>query len=121
MHRAILKLNVHYVWRCSASTITSQAAAMRDLIDVELTAIKEAGTWKGERIINTKQAAIIGVANRKEKVLNFCANNYLGLSVQNTICLSSLKYFTYFMYFINLKCKYFNCSVLIKVIEFLGF
>ena len=44
----------------------------------ELAAIREAGLFKEERIITTEQAAHI-VANGKE-VLNFCANNYLGLS-----------------------------------------
>ncbi|MEZ4394198.1 MAG: glycine C-acetyltransferase [Polyangiales bacterium] len=46
--------------------------------------IREAGLWKGERIIATPQSNHIGVirpdvAGRSE-VLNFCANNYLGLS-----------------------------------------
>lgn len=50
----------------------------------ELAAIREAGLFKEERIITTEQAAHI-VANGKE-VLNFCANNYLGLSSHpNTI------------------------------------
>lgn len=44
----------------------------------ELESIKEAGLYKTERIIETPQAADIDV-NGKE-VLNFCANNYLGLS-----------------------------------------
>jgi len=45
----------------------------------ELEAIKEAGLYKKERIITTPQAAKIATDNGKE-VLNFCANNYLGLS-----------------------------------------
>jgi glycine C-acetyltransferase len=40
--------------------------------------IREAGLYKEERIIVTPQAAKIGVGGRE--VLNFCANNYLGLS-----------------------------------------
>ena len=44
----------------------------------ELESIKEQGLYKTERIIETPQAAKIK-ANGKE-VLNFCANNYLGLS-----------------------------------------
>ncbi len=44
----------------------------------ELSAIKEAGLFKTERIIESPQRAKIEV-NSKE-VLNFCANNYLGLS-----------------------------------------
>jgi glycine C-acetyltransferase len=40
--------------------------------------IRAAGTWKDERIIQSPQGAEIEVGGRK--VLNFCANNYLGLS-----------------------------------------
>ena len=45
----------------------------------ELEAIKEAGLFKNERIITSPQAAEITIEGGKE-VLNFCANNYLGLS-----------------------------------------
>ena len=45
----------------------------------ELTNIKQAGLYKNERIIVSPQGAVIRVADGKE-VLNFCANNYLGLS-----------------------------------------
>lgn len=45
----------------------------------ELEAIKQAGTFKNERIIVSPQSAEIEVSTGK-KVLNFCANNYLGLS-----------------------------------------
>src|ERR1035437_6796367 len=45
----------------------------------ELTVIEEAGLYKNERVITSPQGAVIQVANGKE-VLNFCANNYLGLS-----------------------------------------
>ncbi len=40
--------------------------------------IREAGTWKEERLIASPQGVEILVSGRK--VLNFCANNYLGLS-----------------------------------------
>jgi len=45
----------------------------------ELAEIKEAGLYKEERIITSSQDAEITVSTG-EKVLNFCANNYLGLS-----------------------------------------
>ena len=48
-------------------------------LEAELKGIEEAGLYKKERIITTPQGAEIRVANGKE-VLNFCANNYLGLS-----------------------------------------
>lgn len=44
----------------------------------ELAEIRESGLWKTERIISSHQGAEIEVGGRK--VLNFCANNYLGLS-----------------------------------------
>jgi glycine C-acetyltransferase len=45
----------------------------------ELAAIKEAGLYKRERIITSSQAAEITIEGGQQ-VLNFCANNYLGLS-----------------------------------------
>ncbi len=48
-------------------------------LQTELTAIEQAGLYKNERIIVSPQGAVIRVADGKE-VLNFCANNYLGLS-----------------------------------------
>ncbi len=44
----------------------------------ELAAIREAGLYKDERVITTPQGARI--ASNGKQVLNFCANNYLGLS-----------------------------------------
>lgn len=51
---------------------------VRQELTEELTEIREAGLYKEERVITTPQAAAIE-ANGRE-VLNFCANNYLGLS-----------------------------------------
>lgn len=48
-------------------------------LESELSNIHEAGLFKNERIIVSAQGASIRVADGKE-VLNFCANNYLGLS-----------------------------------------
>lgn len=45
----------------------------------ELDALREAGLFKGERIITTPQGALIRTADGRE-VINLCANNYLGLS-----------------------------------------
>ncbi|MBT8183385.1 MAG: glycine C-acetyltransferase [Eudoraea sp.] len=45
----------------------------------ELADIKEAGLYKEERIITSAQGAVIKLDSGKE-VINFCANNYLGLS-----------------------------------------
>ena len=48
-------------------------------IAAELDAIREAGTWREERIITTPQYSRINTT-AKPGVVNFCANNYLGLS-----------------------------------------
>ena len=45
----------------------------------ELDEIREAGLYKAERVIDTPQAARVGVG-RDTPVLNLCANNYLGLA-----------------------------------------
>ncbi len=45
----------------------------------ELASLKDAGLYKSERVITSKQAGEIAVASG-ERVLNFCANNYLGLA-----------------------------------------
>ena len=48
-------------------------------LQAELENIKKAGLFKNERIITTPQGADIKTSDGKE-VINFCANNYLGLS-----------------------------------------
>ncbi len=48
-------------------------------ISAELDAIRAAGTWRDERIITTPQYSRIDTT-AKPGVVNFCANNYLGLS-----------------------------------------
>jgi len=52
---------------------------IREHLQNELSNIKNAGLYKGERIIVSSQDAVIKLDSGKE-VLNFCANNYLGLS-----------------------------------------
>ncbi len=51
----------------------------QDHLTNELTGIKEAGLFKNERILVSPQGAEITISSGA-KVLNFCANNYLGLS-----------------------------------------
>ena len=48
-------------------------------LESELTAIQQAGLFKKERIILSAQGPVIRIEGGKQ-VLNFCANNYLGLS-----------------------------------------
>ncbi|MBD0259707.1 MAG: glycine C-acetyltransferase [Cytophagales bacterium] len=52
---------------------------LKPVLEQELAAIQEAGLYKRERVITTPQNAEISTTETPE-VLNFCANNYLGLS-----------------------------------------
>ncbi|KAE8611602.1 hypothetical protein XENTR_v10012517 [Xenopus tropicalis] len=58
----------------------SAVAQLRGVLEKELEAIRGAGTWKSERIITSKQGPHIKVEGKDTGILNFCANNYLGLS-----------------------------------------
>jgi glycine C-acetyltransferase len=53
--------------------------AARARIETELASIREQGLYKTERVITTPQSAAIKTTDGHE-VLNFCANNYLGLA-----------------------------------------
>ncbi|PQJ68515.1 glycine C-acetyltransferase [Polaribacter butkevichii] len=52
---------------------------IKDTLNKELQEIKDAGLYKSERIITSSQDAVIKISTGEE-VINFCANNYLGLS-----------------------------------------
>ena len=52
-------------------------------LQAELETIRQAGLWKGERVLQGPQGARVRVAGRE--VLNFCANNYLGLAAEPTL------------------------------------
>ena len=53
--------------------------AIKNHLQQELEEIKAAGLYKSERIITSSQDAVIKISTGEE-VINFCANNYLGLS-----------------------------------------
>ncbi len=52
---------------------------IKEHLSAELDSIREAGLFKEERIITSPQDALIKISSGEE-VINFCANNYLGLS-----------------------------------------
>jgi len=68
----------------TSSTTQSDAIyeqTLKPIIENQLNEIKQAGTYKKERIITSPQASKITTsATGSTEVLNFCANNYLGLS-----------------------------------------
>ncbi|XP_059473061.1 2-amino-3-ketobutyrate coenzyme A ligase, mitochondrial [Neocloeon triangulifer] len=81
--------SANFLWKtsaaCRAGSVTSvrsshAQADFRRLLQEQLNNIKVAGTWKAERIITSKQGVEISVHGSSKKILNFCANNYLGLS-----------------------------------------
>ncbi len=55
------------------------STALRDELRGEIDEMREAGLYKNERVITTRQGAVIRTNDGRE-VLNFCANNYLGLT-----------------------------------------
>jgi len=59
-------------------------------ISAELDEIRTAGLYKSERIITSAQGPEIEVNGKK--VLNFCANNYLGLSSHPKVMEAARKY-----------------------------
>lgn len=75
------KINVHRS-PFTLHPIFAQTSHMNERVverlNVELNEIREAGLFKTERIIESPQGPEITVGGKK--VLNFCANNYLGLS-----------------------------------------
>lgn len=60
---------------------SSALVAARQLLENELESIRQAGTFKNERVITSQQAVSVQVQGQLQPLLNFCANNYLGLSV----------------------------------------
>ena len=63
--------------------------SIKNRLNQELTNIKQSGRYKSERIIHSKQNSNI-IVNEGENVLNFCANNYLGLA-SNPIVIEKAK------------------------------
>ena len=63
---------------------------MKDFLEQKIAEIKSDGLYKEERIISSKQAKKIKLSDGKE-VLNFCANNYLGLSSEEFVCDAAIK------------------------------
>ncbi len=57
--------------------------AVKARFEAELDEIRDAGLWKGERVIEGPQGARLTAGGRE--VLNFCANNYLGLANDPTL------------------------------------
>jgi glycine C-acetyltransferase len=63
---------------------------IKDDLKNELEIIKSSGFYKKERVITSKQGAEISITNQNN-VLNFCANNYLGLASHREVIEASIE------------------------------
>jgi len=59
---------------------TAASASLATRLNHDLDAMRSAGTFKVERVITSAMEPSMRIAESAEPVLNFCANNYLGLS-----------------------------------------
>lgn len=60
--------------------VATASDVLKDTLESQLQGMREAGTYKVEQAIVTPQGSSIGVQGSNKEILNFCANNYLGLS-----------------------------------------
>jgi 7-keto-8-aminopelargonate synthetase-like enzyme len=69
---------------------THSISLLQEIARKELDMIKDAGMWKTEHVITSKQGSqITAEGHEHHKILNLCSNNYLGLAVstaQTTNC-----------------------------------
>lgn len=97
---------------------------LKEDLRAELDQIKEDGLYKEERIITTPQGAVIKTT-RGDEVINFCANNYLGLSSHPKVIEAAKK--TIDQYGYGMSSVRFICGTQtihkeleVKIAEFLG-
>lgn len=96
---------------------------LKSILEKELNAIREAGIWKEERIIESPQGREIVVGGKK--YLNFCANNYLGLSGTEELRVASdeaLKKFGFGLASVRFICgtQTLHKELEVRTAEFLG-
>lgn len=69
----------HHIPAIRYSSIAEQN--FRTILKNQLNDVHAAGTYKNERIISSPQSTVINIEGSSRSVINFCANNYLGMSV----------------------------------------
>lgn len=68
---------------------STAARDFRAILQQQLNGIHDAGTYKNERVIVSPQETTISIEGSEKRVINFCANNYLGMSVSRYLYMSS--------------------------------
>lgn len=79
---------------------------IRQHLEKQIESIKNDGLYKTERIITTPQG--VEIMTNGQKVLNFCANNYLGLSSEPRV-MAACNY-TFFKYGYGMASVRFICG-----------
>lgn len=64
--------------------LSTAAKSFRAILQKQLDDIHAAGTYKNERTITSPQNTVINIEGSSAGVINFCANNYLGMAVSRT-------------------------------------
>lgn len=64
---------------------TAAAHDFRAILQKHIRDIRSAGTYKNERVITSPQRTVINIEGTSRSVINFCANNYLGLAVSDAV------------------------------------
>lgn len=73
--------------------LSNAAENFRTILKNQLNDVHAAGTYKNERIISSPQKTVINIEGSSKSLINFCANNYLGMSVSIFIYNENLSLF----------------------------
>ena len=79
--RSHLQSRVAQCRNYSSSACSVYDKTLLPRLSEQLKGIEDAGLYKRERILTSPQSSSIKVQSRQDEVLNFCANNYLGISL----------------------------------------
>lgn len=84
---------------------SSAVKNFRAILQQQIDGIHDAGTYKNERIISTPQKTVIRIKGKSRDLINFCANNYLGLSVSHLFLLTAKEITFNLLRLIALQCN----------------
>ena len=75
----------------TATATTTARASFAERLGREMEATRQAGTYKRERVITSRQNPAVTVAGSSEPLLVFCANNYLNLAGDERVADAAIK------------------------------